>query len=722
MPFLAKPTRTLRAILGNPMSKIQFVNLLQGTDSNMGLSKGGTEPLMAMPFGMAHWMPQTDDFWGWQFRPASPNLLGIRLTHQPSPWMGDYGAFLITPLRVAKWSVKDAELHPNRMRIQIAETGVTIDGAPTERGAIFRFGFPDGAPAKLVLKGIIGETHFEVLPDRKSVVGWTRGNNGGVPKNFACYLVAEFEQPITSSSSVGASDISLEFGRPRNVVMRVGTSFISVEQAKLNLNREMGHASIEEIAHRAERAWEHTLSQIEVSTEDEKHLSTFYSCLYRTKLFPRQWHEIDANGTQLHFSPYDGTVHKGPLYADTGFWDTFRTQHPLMLILEPTRQAEMLQGFVGAYHESGWLPQWPSPGHRVSMPGTHMDVTIADAISKGVRDFDVEAALKGMLQHADPPNHGGPVGAGRNDLQHYLDLGYSVGNGAVAQTLDYAFDDWAISEVATFLNRQDVAERMRKRAGNWRNLYDPSVGLMRAKKEDGEWVEPFDPLAWGGPYVEGGPWQSSWAVQHDPAGLMMVMGGEKAFAEKIDTMLSMTSDFHVGGYGTVIHEMTEMKIAPFGQYAHSNQPVHHVLFLYLIAGRPWRCQKEVRRVMELMYSPDAFSGDEDNGEMAAWYVLSALGIYPLCPGRPEWVISSPLFKKATVHLPNGRALIVDAPDNSAENIYVESVSLNGHLLNGPVLSHESLLNGGNLHFHMVAEPNTRITPISFRPASMSRYA
>jgi len=303
-----------------------------------------------------------------------------------------------------------------------------------------------------------------------------------------------------------------------------------------------------------------------------------------------------------------------------------------------------------------------------------------------------------------------------------LDLGYSVGNGAVAQTLDYAYDDWAIFEVAAFLNQTEVVDRMRKRAGNWRNLYDPSVGFMRAKKENGAWVEPFDSLAWGGPYVEGGPWQSSWAVQHDPAGLMAVMGGEKAFAEKIDTMLAIAPDFHVGGYGGVIHEMTEMKIAPFGQYAHSNQPVHHVLFLYLAAGRPWRCQKEVRRVMELMYSPDGFSGDEDNGEMSAWYILSALGIYPLCPGRPEWVISSPLFKKATVHLPNGRALTVVAPENNSDNVYVDAVSLNGHLLDGPVLSHHSLLAGGTLHFHMAARPNTRVTLISARPSSMSPYA
>ena len=727
------------------MKLLRYVDPLQGTDSGGGLSRGGTEPLVALPFGMAHWTLQTNDYWGWQFQPKSDKLQGIRLTHQPSPWMGDYGAFLITPqtgprvvamdARATPWKVTEASIKPHRMRVDLASTGVSFETAPTERGAIFRFRFPEGADARLILHGIKGEAHFELRPDGRTIVAYTRGNSGGVTKEFACHLFAVLDHPVASSEtfkgealanggegrSGDAFGIVLELGRVREVAMRVGTSFISPEQAELNLKREIGTTGLDAVAAKGEAIWEKTLGQIEVEGGDEKTLTTFYSCLYRTKLFPRMLHEIDARGKTVHYSPYDGKVHDGPLYGDTGFWDTFRTQHPLLTLLEPTRVAEMLRGFTNAYHESGWLPQWPSPGHRVSMPGTHMDGTIADAVAKGIRDFDVETMLEGMLQHADHPNRGGPTGAGRNDIESYLRLGYSTSGGAVAQTLDYAYDDWAIAQTAAFLGKRDVATRMLARAGNWRNLYDPAVGFMRAKKADGTWVEPFDPLAWGGPYVEGGPWQSSWAVQHDPAGLMAVMGGEKAFAEKLDTMLSMTSDFHVGGYGQVIHEMTEMKIQPFGQYAHSNQPVHHVLYLYLVAGRPWRTQKEVRRVMDLLYSPEGFAGDEDNGEMAAWYVLSALGIYPLCPGRPEWALGSPLFKKAKVHLSNGKTLTIDAPENARDHVYVDEVSLAGHVLDGTVVKHADLLKGGSLHFHMAAKPLERITPVSGRPSSMSPY-
>lgn len=726
------------------MRLLQYVNPLQGTDSSGQLSRGGSQPLVAMPFGMAHWTLQTNDYWGWQFQPKSDKLQGIRLTHQPSPWMGDYGAFLITPqvgprtlgidARALAWRVEEARIKPNQMRVSLSASGIEFETAPTERGAAFRFRFPDGADARVILQGIKGEAHFEVR-EGGLIVGWTSGNSGGVPANFRSWFVARLDKPFEASpfaaEALGpggegrkgeAFGVSLELSRTREVTMRVGTSFISAEQARLNLDREIGRASVDEIAARAARVWEKALGQIEVESDDERQLRTFYSCLYRTKLFPRMWHETDAQGRQVHFSPYDGQVHEGPLYADTGFWDTFRTQHPLLTLLEPVRHAEMLRGFINAYQESGWMPQWPSPGHRVSMPGTHLDATIADAVTKGIVDFDLEAALAGMLQHADHANKGGPFGAGRNDVESYLRLGYSTSGGSVSQTLDYAYDDWAISRVANVLGREDVEGRMLVRAGNWRNLYDPGVGFMRPKNADGSWgLLPFDPLYWGGPYVEGGPWQSSWAVQHDPAGLMAAMGGEAKFAAKLDEMLATAPDFHVGGYGQTIHEMTEMKIQPFGQYAHSNQPVHHVLYLYLAAGRPWRTQKEVRRVMDLLYSPDGFAGDEDNGEMAAWYVLSALGIYPHCPGRPEWALGSPLFRKAKVHLANGRTLTVDAPENGPSRVYVDEVSHRGHVLTATVVQHAELLKGGSLHFHMSSEPSMRPTPIAGRPTSMTPY-
>ena len=726
------------------MRLLSYVNPLQGTDSSGSLSRGSTMPIVATPFGMAHWTLQTDDGWGWQFQPRSPKLQGVRLTHQPSPWMGDYGAFVVMPQtgaralsagrRATTWRLDKALIKPHRMAVELVASGVTLETAPTAHGAMFRFRFPDGGDSRLILEGVKGETHFEYRSNGL-LVGWTNGNSGGVPGNFRCYFVARLSVPVVSWATFHGDDlgpvneprsadglgICLELGRAREVTMRVGTSFISDDQALWNLEQEIDRAGFEEIARQAEAAWEKALGQIEIETDDETAKKTFYSCLYRTKLFPRTWHETEANGKVVHFSPYDGQIHDGPLYADTGFWDTFRTQHPLLTLLAPTRQAEMLRGWVNAYHESGWLPQWPSPGHRVSMPGTHLDATIADAVAKGIRDFDMEAALKGMLRHADGPAHGGPVGAGRNDIESYLKYGYSVNGGSVAQTLDYAYDDWAIAQTANVLGQKDVANRLLERAQNYRKLYDPGVGFMRARKADGGWVEPFDEFYWGGPYVEGGPWQSSWAVQHDPAGLMGLMGGEAAFAKKLDRMLSIPPYFHVGGYGTEIHEMTEMAVRDFGQYAHNNQPVHHVLYLYLAAGRPWRAQKEIRRVLDTLYSPDGFAGDEDNGEMAAWYVLSSLGLYPHCPGRPEWALGSPLFKRARIHLSNGKTLTIDAPENSPKHPYVTEVSLRGHVVPSSVVGHQALLEGGTLHFHMSATPSMRVTPIAGRPGSMSAY-
>jgi len=728
------------------MKLLSYVNPLQGADSVRSLSTGNTLPLVALPFGMAHWTFQTDEGGGWHFHPKSPKLMGIRCTHQPSPWMGDYGAFVVMPQsgtrylsarkRATAWRIGKATIQPNFMRAETASTGVVLESAPTVRGSVFRFTYTEGSDARIIFDGVKGEVHFDVRPDGRTVVGYTRGSSGGVPQNFANYFVAVLDQPIRSwatfegeeigvegeSRTATAIGLCLELGPIGQVNMRLATSFIGFEQAEMNLQTEIGDATLEEIAARGEEIWEKELGQIEIESDDERAKATFYSCLYRTKLFPRIWHEIDRDGNEVHFSPYDGQVHDGPLYADTGFWDTYRTLHPLLTLIDPERQADMLRGFINAYRESGWLPQWPSPGHRYCMPGTHLDVTIADAVAKGIEGFDVEAALAGMLLHADNAIGDGPSGAGRRGIEDYLAQGYCVGKASVAQTLDYAYDDWGIAQTAATLGQAEVVRRMLERAENYRKIYDPEVGFMRPRNADGSWdLDPFDPLYWGGAYVEGGPWQSSWAVQHDPAGLIELMGGEEAFAEKLDTMLSMPAHFHVGGYSEEIHEMTEMALDNFGQYAHSNQPVHHVLYLYLAAGKPWRTQKEVRRVMEEMYSPDAFAGDEDNGEMAAWYVLSALGIFPHCPGRPEWALGSPLFPRATVHLPTGKTLTFEAPGNQVGRPYVNAVSHDGKPVEATVISHEALASGGTVKFEMSSEPTMKITPISARPSSMNPY-
>ncbi|AIE86073.1 GH92 family glycosyl hydrolase [Fimbriimonas ginsengisoli] len=722
------------------MSLLRHVNPLQGADSHHGFSTGNTLPLIAMPFGMNHWSPQTAEG-GWFFSPRQFKLQGIRCTHQPSPWMGDYGAFTIMPQvgrrllpagrRASSYRLDRSVIAPNHFRAELIQSGTTLEMTPTERGAIFRFDFPkDG---RVIFDPAGGESFVSVREDRRTVVGFTRHNTGGAPAGFAHWFIARFDCDISGWCSFSGEEvweeeaprtgnrvgIAVEVGGGQ-VTMRLATSFISEEQAELNLRNEIGDAGFEEILAQGAKVWEENLGRIIIEDEDDRRLRTFYSCLYRTQLFPRIWHEPDAVGQLHHFSPYDGQVHPGVLYTDNGFWDTYRTEYPLLALLSPGRLNQILQGWVNAYKEGGWFPQWATPGYRACMVGTHIDAVMADAVVRGVVGFDVETALDGLLKHAYEV--GDPAGAfGRIGIEDYLRLGYvtNAHHESVARSLDYAYDDFCIAQVADFVGRKDEAEKLRARSQNYRHLYDPAVGFMRAKTPDGAWQQPWSEFLWGNPYVEGGPWQSSWAVQHDPTGLIELMGGEEAFVAKLDRMLATPPRFEIGAYGIEIHEMTEMACANFGQYAHSNQPVHHVLYLYAAAGHPWRTQSEVRRVMDELYTPDRFAGDEDNGEMAAWYVLSSLGLFPLCPGRPEWVLGSPLFRRATIRLENGKEFVVEAPENSADNVYVQAVSLDGTPVYQTAVTHEMLSNGGTLRFEMGPEPKKEVVSVDNRPTSLS---
>lgn len=706
------------------MSLLPFVNPLQGTYSQYQFSTGNTLPIVAMPYGMAHWTLQTDNVRGWYFNPLTPKVQGIRCTHQPSPWMGDYGAFTILPQtgkrllsaqkRANAYRLDKTTLKPHLLSVELLHSGTHFSLVPTTRGAIVKVDFAKSDERRLIFEGVKGETSFTVLEDKRTILGYTRGNSGGVPEGFAHYFVAVLDCEIESSQCFIENDLveeaigeglglSVELGQGEgSVTLRLATSFISHVQALLNLEQEILERSFRELLDQSRETWEDLLGTIQIEGATEEQKQTFYSCFYRTKLFPRVWHEVNAEGETMHYSPYDGAVHPGPLYADTGFWDTYRTLFPLMTVLEPDRHTEILAGFVNAYHESGWLPQWPSPGHRVCMPGTHLDVTIADAVAKGLDGFDVSAALDGMVKHANNPVGDGPYGAGRDNIQEYLDHGYvlATSHASVSQSLDYAYDDWCIAQVATSLGNSEIANQMNARATNYEKLWDASVGFMRARHADGSWNSPFDPVGWGGPYCEGGPWQSSWAVQHDFEGLIKLVGGNEAMVAKLDEMLASPPRFNCDGYSQEIHEITEMAVADFGQYAHSNQPVHHVLFLYHAAGRPDRMQFETRRVLEDYYKPTTLPGDEDNGEMCAWYVLCSLGFYPACPGRAEYVLTSPLFKRATVQLPGGNPLTVLA---HGDGRYVSAVLFNGVALMGGVISHAELAGGGTLDFMMSQE-------------------
>jgi predicted alpha-1,2-mannosidase len=741
-------------------SPLARVNPLQGTHSHFGFSTGNTLPLIARPFGMTHWSPQTNEQrGGWFFHPADRKLEGIRATHQPSPWIGDYGHFTVMPQtgllrpgaaeRASGYRPEDATFLPHLFCAHLLQYDTSLEFTPTERCALLRCRFhadtavdPIGAalPPRLLFEPGRGEGYVELLPGERKLRGWTRANSGGVPANFALHFVACFDTELTGCGVFQGRNALpgepqrggerpgafVEFApspspaeRATVVEARIATSFISWEQAERNLQQEIGNHSFEAMYEQAAAAWEAALGRLEIEGGSDAERRIFASCLYRTQLFPRDFHEIDADGNARHFSPYDGQAHDGPLVTDNGFWDTYRTVYPLFSLLDPDRLSHILQGWISAYRESGWFPTWASPGHRTCMVGTHADAVFADAVVKGISGFDLKTAYDGLRKHAFEVVTE-DTGFGRLGLADYLERGYvpddRVHHASASRTLDYAYDDFCIAQVARALGRADEADKLLQRAGNWRHVYDPSVGVMRGRNADGSWREPWDPFEWGGPFVEGGPWQHAWGVPHDPAGLIAAMGGPEAFVEKLEQMLTAPPRFRVGSYGFEIHEMTEMACAGFGQYAHSNQPVHHVLSLFACAGRPDRAQYWVRRVLAEQYSPDRFAGDEDNGEMSAWYILSALGLYPLCPGHPTYVLGSPLFPAAHLSLPGGHRLTIRAVVEGSRPLsdcpYVQSVTWNGQPWTRLWIAHADLVRGGELCFRMSDTPPA---PRSFTP-------
>ena len=713
---------------------VASVRPLQGTDSHFDFSYGNCLPLISRPFGMTNWSPQTDEG-RWLFGYRARKLQGIRATHQPSPWIADYGHFTIMPQigallldagqRSSLVRRGDMEIGPDYFKALFWRYRTTVELTPTERGASLRFTFPATERARIMFHAFDGAALVRIDPQRRMLSGYTRANNGGVPDSFACYFVAVFSQPIVDHGFFeGASVLEhapqaesdrqgayVEFDmRQRPIEVRVATSFISIEQALRTLEQEIGARSFEEIRAETRAQWNDLLNRAQIEGADERQRQTFYTCLYRTLLFPRKWYEYGAAGRPIHYSPYDGTIHPGVLYADNGFWDTFRTVYPLFALLFPDRLSEIVNGWVQAANEGGHFPKWASPGYRNCMIGTHLDVVIADAYVKGVRDFDLESAYAAM--HKDAFEKGDPnEGFGRTGLFDYIALGYVPADRvahAAARTQEFAYNDFCVAQIARALGIEDDAAELTRRALHYRNTYDRAVGFMRGRLRDGSWLIPFDEFAWDRrAYIEGSAWQYSWAAPHDPAGLIALMGGREAFVAKLDRMLATPPYFDAADYDLEIHEMTEMASASFGQYAHSNQLVHHVLYLFTAAGQPWKTHYWVRKVLDELYSPDpnGLPGDEDNGEMSAWYILSALGIFPLCPGHPSYVFGSPLFAKATLHLVNGNTLEIEAPGQSHAAVYVRETLLDGQPYTHTWIAHERLMDGGRLTFAMSETPD-----------------
>lgn len=718
---------------------VNYVNPLMGTDSKFSLSNGNTYPAIATPWAMNFWTPMTAPIGdGWTYKYNDDQIRGIKQTHQPSPWLNDYGAFSLMAVtgemkfnqddRASWYSHKAEQASPDYYSVYLASYDVTAEVTPTERAAQFRFTFPDTDDAYIILDAFDKGSMVKIIPEERKIIGYARNNHGGVPDNFHNYFVAEFDKDFEISRTwtdeyqlnadaiqskgehVGAV-IGFKTKRGETVSVKIASSFISPEQAQLNLDREIGQDTFDTTREKAHKYWQDELSRIEIVDDNKDNLRTFYSALYRVLLFPRKFYEYNQAGEVVHYSPYNGEVLPGYMFTDNGFWDTFRAVFPFFTLMYPELDAQIMEGLANTYKESGWLPEWASPGHRGVMIGSNSAVNIADAYLKGITDIDIDTLYEAIVKNAQV-DEGRPVSSvGREGVDYYNELGYvpyDVGiHENAARTLEYAFADFNIYRLAERLGKTDDATKYKQRAMNYKHLFDKQSGWMRGKNEDGSFQTPFNPLKWGDAFTEGNSLHYTWSVFHDISGLKDMMGGDQAFVNKLDSVFSMPPTFDDSYYGFTIHEIREMQIVNMGNYAHGNQPIQHMSYLYNYAGQPWKTQYHVRNIMDKLYSatPDGYCGDEDNGQTSAWYVFSALGFYPVAPGSDEYVLGSPLFDKATLHLQNGERFTVKGNSNSKDNVYVNSAKLNGKTFEKTFLSHQQIQRGGEISFDMSSQPN-----------------
>ena len=716
---------------------VDYVNPLMGTQSVHSLSNGNTYPAIARPWGMNFWTPQTGKMGdGWIYTYTAEKIRGFKQTHQPSPWMNDYGQFSIMPVtgklvftedeRASWFSHKSEIVKPHYYSVYLADYDVTTELTTTERAAHFQFTFPENDKSFVVIDAFDKGSYIKIIPSENKIIGYTTKNSGGVPTNFKNYFVMVFDRPFATNYTwrdaileqdklelkddhVGAV-IGFKTKKGEKINVRVASSFISFEQAELNLVSELKKNSFEQTVAESKKEWNKVLGKIAVEGGSDEQLKTFYSCLYRTTCFPQKQYEINSKGKIVHYSPYNGKVLPGYMYAGTGFWDTFRALYPLLNLVYPSINKEMQEGLINDYKEGGFLPEWSSPGFRSVMVGNNSASVVSDAYIKGLRGYDINTLYKALLNGA---NNEGPMDAvGRKGVKYYNTLGYVPYdvkiNENAARTLEYAYDDFAIWKLAKELKRpKKEINLFEKRMMNYKNLFNPAVGLMSGRNKDGSFPANFNPFKWGDAFTEGNSWHYSWSVFHDIQGLIDLMGGEKQFTDKLDSVFTMPPIFDESYYGSVIHEIREMQIMNMGQYAHGNQPIQHMIYLYNYAGQPWKTQYWSREVMNRLYKPepDGYCGDEDNGQTSAWYVFSAMGFYPVCPASDEYVLGAPLFKKVTLNLENGKQLIIKADNNSETNKYVDELKWNNSIYTKNYLNHFDLLKGATLDFKMIPTPN-----------------
>lgn len=723
---------------------VDYVSTLVGTLSKHSLSTGNTYPAIALPWGMNFWTPQTGRMGdGWQYVYTEDKICGIKQTHQPSPWINDYGQFSIMPLanigeaapdriyneekRASWFSHKAEDARPYYYKVYLADYDVWAEITPTERAAIIRFTFPESTNgiSRIVVDAFDKGSAIKYDVNKNTITGYSSRNSGGVPDNFRNYFVLQFDtqfqfwgiqkdgKTFKGSEAEGnhvLAMVGFNTKKGQQITVRVASSFISEEQAWQNL-KELGNRSFDQVCADGRKCWNEVLGRIEVEDNSIDHLRTFYSCLYRSVLFPRSFYEMDAQGKPVHYSPHTGKVCPGYYFTDTGFWDTFRCLFPLLNLVYPEMNVKMQEGLVNCYKESGFLPEWASPGHRGCMVGNNSASVVADAYLKGLRGYDAETLWKAVVHGANAV-HPNVSSTGRLGFEYYNKLGYvpyNVGiNENVARTLEYAYDDWCIYQFGKALGKTDKELKpFRERAMNYKNVFDNETKLMRGRNEDGTFQSPFSPLKWGDAFTEGNAWHYTWSVFHDPEGLIRLMGGKDVFVQMLDSVFNVPPLFDESYYGGVIHEIREMQIMAMGNYAHGNQPIQHMIYLYDWAAQPWKAQQHIREVMDRFYTaaPDGYCGDEDNGQTSAWYVFSAMGFYPVCPGSGQYAIGSPYFDRVTLHLPDNKKFTIEA--HHVTQPYVGSMTVNGRPYDRNYLEHTELIKGGSIVYQMQAKPNRK---------------
>ena len=728
---------------------VQYVNTLQGTNSTYELSWGNTYPTTAVPYPMNSWSPQTGKNGdGWKYQYSATTIRGFQPTHQCSPWVGDYGVFSLMPVselvvdeskRATPFSHDKEIAKPHYYKVTL-ENGITTEFSPTTRSAHFRFSFPAKGDAFLVLDGYTKTSQVQIDVANHRITGYVH-NGAFSPKTHKNYFIIQFDKPFVSygtwenrKNTIQKNNLSREgegigayvqFAKGSKVQAKVSTSYISPEQAEVTMTRELGkHSSVEVTKQAAADVWNQLLNRVLVEGGTEEDMKTFYSCMFRANLFSHKFYEEKEDGSPYYYSPYDEKIHDGYMFTDNGFWDTFRSQFPLTNILHPTMQGQYMQALLDAQEQCGWLPSWSFPSETGGMVGNHSISLLTDAWVKGIRTFDPEKALKAYAHEAMKK---GPWGGanGRVRWKDYYQLGYipyPESMGSTAQTLEYCYDDFCAYQLAKMTGNKFYEEVFARQIYNYKNVYDPSVGFMRGRKLDGSWAD-FDAFEWGGPYCEGNAWHYNWSVFHDVQGLIDLTGGDERFVAKIDSVFALPGIVKYGTYGTKIHEMLEMELAKMGQYAQGNQPIQHMIYLYSYAGQPWKTQYWIRQVMDRLYnsSENGYPGDEDQGGMSSWYVLSALGIYSVCPGTDEYVLGSPKFRKATITMEDGKKFVIEAKGNSKDNVYIQNATLNGKRHTRNYIHYSDIVNGGVLELQMGNQPEkTRGTAKEDRPFSLSK--